>query len=827
MLKVLASSVVVAMLAVPLSGVATADPGPSGPSVVQSGDVSAASARTPKPKVTVAKCTPRKKPARGYPAAPQAQSAAARAKQTRMLSGSVYFAPRAALSLSRFTMKDRKGCVVARGVTTRTGGFAVPFRKSQLPLLPLTVTVRGGKVAGTRFKGVMRARAFQLGRKAPVVQVSLVSSAASKMASKQQAYTKSSNKVMRSLGFKSTALPWALQFRNSVVGYRQLARQVRATKGGFDAVAAKAARKAQRKKPMRGLKPASAMDSGPKQVAQSVSAAEAADTSVCDVPVPDTGYSASDEVVSNVAAIGIGGLLEYAGAATTSAEGITGMLLSPLGADDETTVLQSDVNAVFEELTCISDQMSYLSHQIAYMQYTIDISAASQCASDVNNYYYDYYTLLQNASTWPINAQNQALMGDLPEWKGLNTTCAQDVNNALFGTAGGQASAWQQLNQNYSSGVEWYTQVQVQALQANLQYWGQILYYAFILENEYDNFYGNWEDADTLAGGDNPTGDSPVCDAGATYTTPTYCVYQANVTAAFPADLYSDEIGIISSGTGVNAVPGGMIAYSPYSGLSDSAWNDIPDTNANANGANSPTAMTGPWWYNIYLTTVEYSPNNYSGSPPATMYANGQYSCGEDGYTGGCLPTGMWDWAYESAQYFNDEYVDPDGTKGQINPNGYGTAVQTFWNPQNTTRTSVTWSDVSELAEEGPPNNSSTDDLMTAEEVFYDAINQTPSPYPSEYEPGGAWSQFSESSASYWTDDTTSWIKMQVDAIPSAGEFQIQSWIGAPLGNTSGWTVKNQNSIPNTPIIAYLSGRTWWPESAEANTFIPPTPPTS
>lgn len=783
--------------------------------------LAAAKRATPTPKITVSRCAPRTR---------KNESAAAgeTRNQVRMLDGWATFGPRAGLARAKFTVLDRKGCVVARGVTTRTGTFAVPFRQAAMPRLPLTVKAKGGRAAGMKFKGVMRARVHHLGRKAPVAQVSLVSTSASRMAKKPAAYGKASRKVMRTLGFSPTAPSWALQYRNSHVGYRQLVRKVRATKGGFNGLAAKIARKAKHKNRMSGLAPATAMDSGPRQPkgAQSAALKEAADSSVCDVPLPSSGSSSSDEVVSNVAEIGIGGLLEYAGTPDTSAEGITGMILSPLGEDPDATVAQADVNAVMTELACISEQISYLSDQLAYMQYTIDIAGSEQCASDVSTYFYDYSQLINNASQFPLNAQNGSLLDDLPQWDGLNSECAQDVNDSLFGTAGGEASAWSQLNQNYSSGVEWYTQWQVQSLQSNLQYWGTILYNAFVLENEYNNFYGYWENADIIAGGSNPSGQSPVCDSGATSTTPNYCVYQSNITAAFPEDLYSDEIGIISSGTGVNAVPGGMINWTPY-GVSGSAWNDIRDTNANANGGNNPTAMTGPWWYNEYLTTVEYSPDQYSGSPPATMYANGQYSCGSSGNTQGCLPTGMWDWAYESAQYFNDEYADPDGTKGQINPNGYGSAVQTFWNPQNTSRSSVTWSEVSELAEEGPSNSGSSNSTMTAEQVFYDAINQTPSPYPSEYQPGGAWSQFSESSATYWTDDTSSWIKMQVDAIDSAGEFQIQSWIGAPLGNTSGWTVKSQNSIPNTPIFAYLSGRTWWPAAAQATNFQPPNPTTS
>lgn len=788
--------------------------------------------RTPKPTITVGRCTPRKKPARGYPLA------GAGHRNTRMLDAWAYYGPRAGIANGRVTAKDRSGCVVARGRTTSTGAFGLAFRKEALPRLPLTLTVKGGKAAKKPFKGVVKARVFSLKKHDPVVQLSLATSAASRLGHTKRTYAKSHKRVMTTLGFSPTAQSWSLQYRNSHVGYRQLTRKVRRTKGGFDGLVAKLAKATNSKQRMKGLRPGSAMASGPRNLAQgaAVQAAEAADSTICDMPVPTSGTSSSDEVISDVATTGIGALLEYAGS-DAAADDVTGMLLAPLGADTETTVLQADVNAVMDELSCISDQIGYLSDQIAYMQYTIDISTSEQCASDVSTYFYDYQQLMAKAEQYPINAQNTSLMDDLPQWDGLNTSCAEDVNSSLFGTPGGEASAWQQLNENYSSGIEWYTQLQVQALQANLQYWGTILYQAYVLENEYYNFYGQWENAQIISGGSNPTGDSPVCDAiddppvPPTYVTPNYCVYQSNVGAAFPADLYSDEIGIISTGAGINALPGGMIADSP---IEENAALEIGDTNSTATQQNTPTAMTGPYWYNQYLNTVMYSPSKYSGSPTATLYANGTYSC-SGGSSAGCTVSSFWDWAYEASRYFNLETDDPVGDTYEINPNGYGTAVQTFWNPQNTSRASVTWSSVSDLASDGPaltynpktatdPTENAT---TTASQNFYDMINQTPSPYPSEYAAGGAWSGFSESNAAFWTDDTTSYAKFQVEADSASGTFKINSWFGSPLGSAAGWSETSQTKLPNTPVFAFLSGRTWWSGSAGASSFVPPTPPTS
>lgn len=153
--------------------------------------------------------------------------------------------------------------------------------------MPLTVVVRDGRAAGKGFSGTMRARAFGLGRTQPAVQVGLVSTAASRMSSKERGYSRSVKKVRRTLGIGAGSLPDSLRYRNSDVGYRQLKRRIHRTKGGFDALAAKIARKAEKGARIKGLKPTSAMASGPRRRANQASAAGTApDTTVCSAPVP-------------------------------------------------------------------------------------------------------------------------------------------------------------------------------------------------------------------------------------------------------------------------------------------------------------------------------------------------------------------------------------------------------------------------------------------------------------------------------------------------------------------------------------------------------------
>ena len=757
------------------------------------------------------RCLP-KVPARGYAAPQQATTDGLSARRgLRTLRTWSYFGPRAELSGAQVKVRDRTGCVVATGRTARSGTFSVRFSRHQVPRLPLTVTAQGGRAAGVKFTGTMKARVFRLGQRTPVTQISLASTAATRLATQQRGYVRATAKVRRALGIAKGSLPDVLRYRNSDVGFRQLARKIRRTKHGFDGYAVRVARTAERGGRLRGLRPASAMQSGPLRRA-AVQAAEAAETSVCQAPLPTTG-STSDQVISDIAAIGVGGLLEYAGVPVTSADGITGMLLSPIGEDSEATVLQSDVQAVLTELTCISEQINYLSAQIQVLQFTVDVDTATSCSSALTTSYNDYSYVVGDAQQYPLNAQNSTLLSYLPLWNELNETCGSAINDMLFGTAGGQASAWQQLNQNYSSGVEWYTQAEVQGLQTFLSYWGTLLYQQFILTNEYANFYGEWESAQANAGGSNPSGTSPLCASGAGPQTPTFCVWQNNIAAAYPDDLYSDEIGIISNGDAVNANPGGMVAPKPiFATTSQTEAVYLADTAADANESYTPTAMNGAWWWNYYLNYVQYSPSELSGSPPATFYPTGTISCGFPGYPQGCFPGGVptstQNWPVASATQFNNQGV---------NPNGYGSAVQTFWNPQATGRQAAVWSNISALADKGPGG-------VTAQQVFYDAINQTPSPYPSGYAAGGAWSGYSESNTTFWTNDTTGSATLQAAAVLSS--FTASLALKAPLGSTSGYSLGNTDP-PASPVFAFLTQRTWWPGAAGATSFEPPQPPTS
>lgn len=738
-----------------------------------------------------------------------------------------YVGPGAPLANAKVQVKDAKGRLVAQGRTNGRGTYsALSFRHS--PKLPLSITTSSGRAAGKAFSGHMRARAFSTRLSSQVVQTSLVSTAASKLARGSSSYSRMTSRVRSTLGIGKGSLPEVLRIRNDDVGYQQLIRAFAKTRGGFDSYARKVADLASKSKKIGGLRPKSAALSGadPGSRARAARSGTGApgraaqgsttpDTTVCSVAVPSQGSSGdtSTEIISDIAAIGIGGLLKYAGAPSAASQVITGMLLAPIGENPEATVLQEDANAVANDLDCLDAQVNYLSSQIGEVQLTIDVDTATNCSNAITPAWQNYEYAVNNASQYPLNSSNTSLTGTggyLDTWNQANTTCGSAINSMLFGTAGGQGAAWQQLNQNTSAGVKWYTQEQVQDLQTFLSYWGTILYEQFILANEYFNYYGQFEEAQSYAGGSNATGTSPVCDAGSTaMNTATFCVWQNNIAAAYPGDIYSDEIGVISSGQSVAAVPGGMVAPAQPAAGSPNGIYAQPATNQ---PQFSPTAMNLQWWYDYFLNFITVKS---CGNDPQCPGYNSELQIQMDGGPVECIEGGMGcppastpstNWAQTTIDWFNGL---------GMNPKSYGTAVETYDNPQNVARSTAASSDVSDLSTAGP-------DAQSAESVLYNAINQTPD------NGTPAWGSLSASQPTYMADDSspgTSAITVQMQAVWL--NFYINFWIYAPLGNTA--AVKANwfdNNIPATTVTAFLMKRNWWPGAAEATTYEPPPPPT-
>lgn len=726
-----------------------------------------------------------------------------------------YLAPTAPLAGARVEIRDARGKVVARGRTTARGTYLARL-SGRSPKLPLRVSTSGGRAAGRAFSGKMLARAFSTRLSSPITQVSLASSAAYRMSGSSKGYSRATSRVRSTLRITKGSRPDVLRLRNDDVGYAELTRAIRRTRGGFDAFARRVADLAERGKTIGGLRPRSASSSGvtPLPRARTAQSAPAPDTTVCSVALPSQSSSGdtSTEVISDIAEIGVGSLLEYAGAPVSASDGIAGMLFAPIGQNPEATILQEDVTAVANDLDCLDQQINYLSSQIAVLQLTVDVDTATDCSNAVSAGWQNYEYAINNASADPLNSSNTSLTGVyLPTWDNVEETCGSAVNSMLFGTSGGQQSAWQQLNKNTSAGLQWYTQAQAQELQTFLSYWGTILYQQFILANEFDNYYGYFEAAASAAGGSNPTGSSPVCDAGSGATTASYCVWQNNIAQAYPGNLYSDEIGIIASGQSIAAVPGGMVAGPQPSAPTGIQLYMMPPVNDYQQQVTySPMAMTAQWWYDYFLNfqnvddvhTCAMDEQDCPNAEMQFMAAGGPVNCIAGGM-GGCPTAPSTNWAQTTIDWFNGLGV---------NPNGYGTAIETYNNPQVLGRTTVTASDVSALSSAGP-------DSASAESVFYDAVNQTPG--------GGdeAWAAVTDSQPTYMAADSSSAVTIQMKAVPY--NFTLNYWVKAPLGNTAslsaGWS---EGGLPTNNPTAFLAGRSWWPGAANATTYEPPPPPT-
>ena len=297
-------------------------------------------------------------------------------------------------------------------------------------------------------------------------------------------------------------------------------------------------------------------------------------------PLCNTSLPNGQNNVANYGFIATASLLEVVGVPIAADEGVAGMLLASVGVSN-TSPYQAQMNNVVNELNCISAQINYLEDQLDelstltdYDTFETEMGNANACASALSSGIGLYLTLASGATNQSINSANTDLCGappnskvctpasDLATWQSALNTCGTIINNTLFGTGGdGGGSAWAELNIYYQSQYKWYTTEQVQALQSYLSYWGTMLYYQFLLQNEVYNFYGEW--ANAIADSGAPGNGSKAC-AYSTSTTPppgtNFCAWQSFIQYAFPPNLFSDEIGFCN-GTSVNPYPGGLVLH--------------------------------------------------------------------------------------------------------------------------------------------------------------------------------------------------------------------------------------------------------------------------
>lgn len=694
------------------------------------------------------------------------------------------------LSGAMVTLTDSSGSVVGRGKTNVRGAVMFSVTPTKAKKLPLTARTNGGyivdseiqEIRGPRFNGHLAGRITAISEQGHTIgYVDLLSTIAMRLSPGARNYLQALAKTRIAFGIGKTAPSSIIRYNNNHVGWLPLADAI-GQKGGYDAYVKRSAKLIAAGGSINDLAP-------PRNTPKSgytkpnVIKAKLASTSPypqCDVPLGDgsNGLS-SNESIAEFGVIGITQLLKYAGFPEIAEpfKEVGMLLVGGLTKSPE----EKAIEQVDTQLQCISSQLNYLTEQIGYLQFTTDVNTASTCSNSITTQYYIYQSLVEQAapqsngqpSTFPLDGSNPSFVSDVNGWGPNNgtaslTNCGQQINASLFGNGGGQGSSWQQLNRNYQQIYKWYTTYEVQQLQQFMSWWSTIVYDAFVLTNEYYNFYQQFQNAQIAAGNYNSS--PTICNANSKNQTPTYCVWQSNLKNAYPGNLYSDEIGIYTSGISVNPYPAGL------------AINSLGQATQAANSLGQ-TGLTTKWIFDTFGSQSFGVPTNY---PASTAYS-------------------------ASVGAFN---AIP------LNHEGLPSAVETFANPQAYRNLNVVGSDLSILSSPGPEGISAGQFLLNA--INQDASSQwvglSPSSQP---EPG----QTNQGITFYAYDSQTEmFVSFGFNALYTVSSSNNPVNPVSSKGTCGGY-LPCTAPFPNS-VFGVLMGRNWWPGAGQATNYVPPDPPT-
>jgi hypothetical protein len=726
------------------------------------------------------------------------------------------------------------GVVIAKQKTNSRGSTIFHINKQRLAVAvkPLKFTTSGGQVigqtgnqtSGPAFYGHLRGQISKVPvGKHTIAYLDLISTSASVMRSKTRSYASATKAVRAALSIGKGFPVNGIRFKNNHVGSAQLQAATEAY-GGYDQYVRNMVHRINRRQKITELTPVIyAPTAAPQKNAiadvltNAIRPSEAQGLQVqttqttptstypqCNVPLGNgsgSTTSASTEIIEDFGVTSISTLLKVAGAPSAAASGIAGMLLTG-GASGSPSA--SALQAVDEQLVCISAQLAYLSDQVAELTLLNLVDQNTNCASVASENYNYYYGLVVDAigctePTCQLNANNTNLVGtstaagDLAGWGpqgSLLNACAgpEMTNTMLFGAPGSQGgSAWNQLNSNYqmtTGGYAWYTAFEVQQLQQFLSYWGTIEYYVFVLTNEYFNYYGQSENVSINAG--NVSG-SAVCSTGATNTSPTFCVAMSNIANAYPPDLYSDEIGIWNTVNGVNG--GAGLAISAYPA-----------------GLAMGEGQLGLQPYYLGQNTDD------PGSWPATNATTPSFN------------------------QFNSQ---------GINPSGQPSAIQQFSNPQALKTLQPTSAQVASITSNnylqgGPPPPAPTP--PTSWQFFVNSINaQAPSGY--SFPIASEWTNLvannnTTNGTGFFTADNVGEFSHEAQGGPETCNdgtesatittYDFNTTIGSYYWQytSCGGGATPNNSVNMAPVFGVLLGRNWWPASVTnpPTSYVPPPP---
>ena len=711
------------------------------------------------------------------------------------------------LSGSEVILKNARGQVIGRAVTNIRGVALFSLSNETLKELPFNLKTNGGKIIsqnynkvnGPRLKGYLGGEVeYIVPGQTNLSYLDLISTTALRIKNRKTPYKEAVNKVRKAFGIGARAPENVLRYGNNYVEWIRLRNHISRSNGYNSYINTLVERissgqKITNLKPRHSLHPNSMMKINLAHEVKPTSISNGYDGTTAQISSEsNTAYTPCSASVGNsssnggastetILAVGIAStkaLMSVAGFKKASGVATAAGMLLAGGASGSSATTEA-IEAVQEQLVCISQQLSYLSQQIGELQLTTDVNTASSCTAAVTQQYYLYQSYVEMAepqadgspSQYPLDSTNSSFVNTVDDWGPGNgtaslTNCGQSINQSLFGTSGGQGSSWQQLNKNYQNAYKWYSQVQTQELQQFLAWWSMMLYDTFVLTNEYYNYYQQFQAAEIAAG--SYEGSTTVCDAGSTSLTPTFCVWQNNISKAYPGDLYSDEAGIPTTGLGVIAFPG---------------------------ATQMPVQFTDPFtskkktiWYDL---STKYFLDNFQ----AEIFKDLN------------IPA----YPYDDIA---TEYMESKG----LNPGGLDSAVEYFSNPQ-AAHSGANKSQVDVLNQPGPPGPWAPNSASTsARQFFVYQINKSPA---------SPWKKFNDETwgLAFYTRDNVSISNYYDEGLET---LRFNSSIGS---KTESWLCPAYAEPPTCdyePIYYFgiLQKRNWWAGAKDATSYSPPAPPT-
>ena len=719
---------------------------------------------------------------------------------------SAYVSPEHYLNNALVVVKDAKGVVVGRGRTNKYGTLTINPRYTKRTKFPLLIRSSGGRAGDLPFNGSLESL-FEDPSYSRVSYLDLITTAAIKITNKKTSYLQAKEKVKSALGMRMSTVPYVLSVRNKYFEHDLYMQELKKS-GGYQAFVNKVATYARTDKKINNLytpnwfeqnksKSASVIPNAKmangislKESQSSVflksSASSTSTNPLCTVAVGDGSVSngtPSAFSIENFGVVGLQILMKVAGVPSTSNNIIAGMLLAAIGGSSSSTVSPelTAIDSVLTDLNCISTQIAYLQDQVDALELQVDLADANACAAEIAGGWEDYTYAVQNADTYPLNASNTSLVGTyLPKWSSINTSCGSAINDSMFGTAGGQAGAWQQLVKNYeSANTAGFTAIQVQELQTFLSWWSTNLYQQFVMYNEYLSYYGEFEASLSASGYASTSGSTLLCNAGTTSGTGSYCAYQSNFSSAYPPDLYNDEIGLYNNGYAFNVAP-----------LANSAYN-------------VNNSVSGPL-LEAQALALYNSDSSYRNTEDTYSYPGQSAYCGVllfgagQGVNTPCT--------YPSTTYTGSDLIPPANaayTALGINPYGYTqdstgatSAVETWYNPLVAHPLLLSSSDVSLIT-----NDQSVYYQVYNTNDYGDNIyNSTTIPFTLMASDTSVQVKLNYVYNLDYDTSTTSYAANYINGFAAEGSD--------PDGQFGG-----------------IMGRVWWTGASSATTYSPPTPP--